>query len=80
MTLRFNAFRSKWIREQVWHPCQTCEDTPDGGCELSFKVTDFREVKMMILQFGGDVEVIAPAALRQEVAEEIGKMGRIYCR
>ncbi len=78
VTLRFNAFRARWIREQLWHPDQIFRETPDGGVELSFKVADFREVKMMILQFGADVQVISPAALRREVAEEIEKMGKIY--
>lgn len=78
VTLRFNPFRSRWIRQQTWHPDQTLRDTEDGGLELSFPVADFREVKMMILQFGADVEVVSPAALRAEIADEIRKMIRIY--
>jgi len=35
----------------------------DGGLDLSFPVADFREAKMMILQFGADVEVLGPEAL-----------------
>jgi predicted DNA-binding transcriptional regulator YafY len=78
VTLRFNPFRSRWIRQQTWHPDQTVRDTEDGGLELSFPVADFREVKMMILQFGADVEVVSPAVLRAEIAEEIRQMTRIY--
>ncbi len=80
VTLLFNAFRAKWIREQVWHPKQMIREMPDGGVELSFKVADFREVKMKILEFGADVEVIEPTALRREVADEIRKMSRMYER
>jgi predicted DNA-binding transcriptional regulator YafY len=78
VTLRFNAFRSRWVREQLWHPAQEVRKTPDGGIELSFPVADFREVKMMILQFGADVEVLAPAALRDQVSEEITRMKELY--
>lgn len=78
ITLRFNPFRSKWIREQQWHPDQIFHEVSGGGVDLCFPVADFREVKMMILQFGADVEVIAPEALRREVAEEIQKMTIIY--
>ncbi|RJP47103.1 MAG: WYL domain-containing transcriptional regulator [Desulfobacteraceae bacterium] len=78
VTLRFTPFRARWIRKQTWHPDQTLRDAADGGVELSFPVADFREVKMMILQFGADVEVVSPAALRTEIADEIRKMTRIY--
>ena len=67
-----------WIREQVWHPAQKMENLPDGGLRLVLPVADFREVKLRILQFGADVEVIEPKELRDEVKEEIGKMAKIY--
>lgn len=78
VTLRFNPFRARWIRNQTWHPEQSFQDTEDGGVELRFPVADFREVKMMILQFGADVKVVSPAALRVEIADEIRKMILIY--
>ncbi len=78
VTLRFTPFRARWIRQQTWHPDQTRRDTADGGIELSFPVADFREVKMMILQFGADVQVVSPDSLRAEIADEIRKMARIY--
>lgn len=74
ITLRFNPFRARWIKEQMWHPSQTLKELPDGGLDLSFPVTDFREVKLKILQFGADVEVIEPEELRAEVKNEIKKM------
>lgn len=78
VTLRFTPFRARWVREQLWHPAQKARTTPDGGLELSFPVADFREVKMMILQFGADVEVLAPDALREEVREEVARMRKLY--
>jgi predicted DNA-binding transcriptional regulator YafY len=78
VTLRFNPFRARWIREQHWHPAQHMEFLSDGGMDLSFPVADFREVKMKILQFGADVEVIRPEALKREIREEIGRMVAVY--
>ena len=76
--MRFTPFRARWIREQFWHPEQTIRPLEDGGLELEFPVADFREVKMKILQFGADVEVIKPAGLREIVKEEINRMARVY--
>ncbi len=76
--LRFNPFRAAWIREQIWHPQQTITELADGSLDMSFPVYKFHEVKMKILQFGGDVKVLEPLELRDEISEEIEKMGRIY--
>ncbi|MBA3029050.1 MAG: WYL domain-containing protein [Desulfobacteraceae bacterium] len=78
VTLRFSSFRAGWIKEQIWHPDQKMSPTPDGGLELSLPVSDFREIKMKILQFGADVEVLDPPALRWDVEEEIEKMIGLY--
>lgn len=78
VTLRFNPFRAAWIKEQVWHPEQTAKVQPDGSLDLTFPVCEFHEVRMRILQFGGDVEVLEPQKLRDDIMEEIGKMGTIY--
>ncbi len=79
VTLRFNPFRAAWIKEQVWHPQQTRTEQPDGSLDLTFPVCEFHEIKMKILQFGGDVEVLEPLELRDEVRDEIKKMIVVYC-
>jgi len=76
--LSFAPARAPWIREQHWHPEQVFEELPGGGLVLGFPVADFREVKLKILQFGADVEVLEPQELREEVAREIEVMGKIY--
>lgn len=78
VTLRFCPFRARWIKQQQWHPDQCFMEHPDGCLDLTVPVADFREIKMQILQFGADVEVLAPEALRQEVMAEIDKMGCLY--
>ncbi len=76
--LRFTPERARWIREQIWHPKQKIQEMLDGGLELTLPVADFREIKLRILQYGSDVEVVEPSALRQEVKEEISRMSELY--
>ncbi|BCR05678.1 WYL domain-containing protein [Desulfuromonas versatilis] len=78
VVLRFSPFRAAWIREQLWHPHQRLSEHPDGSLDLSFPVADFREIKLRVLQFGADVEVIEPEELRRQVREEIGRMVGVY--
>jgi predicted DNA-binding transcriptional regulator YafY len=78
VTLRFTPFRSRWVREQHWHPAQQMTELPDGSLELTLPVADFREIKMKILQFGADCEVLAPDVLREEIRGEIQKMKGLY--
>lgn len=78
VVLRFTPFRARWIREQCWHPDQEMVSLEDGGLELRLPVADFREIKMKILQFGADVTVVAPEALKREIAGEIRKMAELY--
>lgn len=80
VVLHFSAFRARWIREQLWHPNQEMVELEDGGLELRLPVTDFREIKMKILQFGADVTVVEPEALREEIEMEVQKMAAVYSR
>jgi predicted DNA-binding transcriptional regulator YafY len=76
--LHFNTFRASWIREQMWHKDQQIEEMSDGSLILSFPVCKFHEVKMRILQFGGDVMVLEPEELRKEVFSEVERTCRNY--
>jgi predicted DNA-binding transcriptional regulator YafY len=76
--LRFSPFRARWVREQQWHPDQALAERPDGGIDLTLPVADFREIKMKVLQFGADCEVVSPEALRIEVQSEIDRMAGVY--
>lgn len=78
VVLRFNKFRAGWVRDEWWHPDQKMEEFSDGSLRLAFPVAAFHEVKMRILQYGADVTVEEPEALRKEVAAEIERMGAVY--
>lgn len=76
--LRFTKDIAPWIAEQNWHPDQKMTVQKDGKLNLTFPLADFREIKREILRYGAQVEVVAPAALRSEIKEEIRKMKNIY--
>ena len=78
VVLRFTPFRARWVKEQLWHPSQEMTRLDDGSLELRLPVTDFREIKMKILQFGADVVVVAPEELKEEIAGEVRRMGALY--
>jgi predicted DNA-binding transcriptional regulator YafY len=46
--------------------------------QKTYRVADFREIKLKILQFAADVEVVSPEELCREVQKEIESMAKIY--
>lgn len=57
--------------EARWHPSQQVERHPDGSVTLSFRLGGTEELKRWVQSFGPHAEVLEPAALRQEMAEEL---------
>jgi predicted DNA-binding transcriptional regulator YafY len=76
--LLFSPERARWIREQLWHPSQQIEEREDGSLQLTIPVADFREIKLRIMQYGADVEVVEPQELRDEISKEIAAMAMLY--
>lgn len=76
--LRFCAERARWIRLQKWHEKQRIVVLPDGCLELHLPVADLREIRLKVLQFGADVEVLEPDELRESIRQEIAKMAGLY--
>ena len=76
--LRFTPERARWVAQETWHPKQKGRFDVDGSWLLEFPYADHRELIMDILKFGADVEVLAPADLRQRVADEAARMRQLY--
>jgi predicted DNA-binding transcriptional regulator YafY len=70
-TLRFSVQRARWVATERWHPKQETRVLEDGRFELKLPFADDRELIMDILKHGADCEVVAPAALRARVADEM---------
>jgi predicted DNA-binding transcriptional regulator YafY len=69
--LRFSATRARWVADERWHPRQAGQFLTDGRYELRVPYRDSRELTMDILRHGSEVEVVAPEALRNAVAQQL---------
>jgi predicted DNA-binding transcriptional regulator YafY len=77
-TLKFTPFRAQWVASEVWHPDQVSAVLPDGSYQLEVPYGEDWELIQDILRQGRDVEVIAPAGLRDKVREVIERMREQY--
>jgi predicted DNA-binding transcriptional regulator YafY len=80
VALKFNEKVSDYVREQQWFPGQHITWNDDGSLLLTFYVTDLREVRREVLQFGADVEVLEPEELRDIIKENIHRLSALYER
>lgn len=79
VALRFAPGRAATrVRESNWHESQQIDELLDGGCVLRITVGSTQEMKPWIRQWGPDCEVLAPEALRQEIADEMRRAGARY--
>ena len=76
--LRFSAVRAGWVQHEIWHRQQQGVLHPDGRYTLRVPYADARELIGDILRYGPEVEVIAPASLRQQVGDQIERMHARY--
>lgn len=76
VVLLFSAERAPLVRDRKYHPDQSLEELPDGRVKLTVPVAHDFEIMMEILGHGAEVEVLAPASLREKVHEEIRRMAK----
>jgi predicted DNA-binding transcriptional regulator YafY len=80
VVLRFAPSVAARVREAVWHPSQTVAEAPDGSLEWRATVAGTVEIRLWILSWGEDVEVLAPAVLRDDVAASHARAAARYGR
>lgn len=76
--LRFSPVRSRWVSRERWHPQQKGSWDGQGRYVLEVPYSDDRELIMDILRHGADVEVQAPAELRERVREALKQAAKQY--
>lgn len=67
VVLRFRPEVAGRVLEAQWHPSQRVTGLPDGSLEWRATVAGTIEIRLWILSWGSDVEVLEPAALRDDV-------------
>jgi proteasome accessory factor B len=68
IVLRFTSRVAARVLEATWHPSQTVATEPDRSLRWSATVSGTIEIRLWILAWGDDVEVLAPTSLRDDVA------------
>ena len=63
---------------EIWHSEQDGNFELDGAYVLSVPYSDARELVMDILKYGPDVEVLAPAQLRDMVRKQLADASALY--
>jgi predicted DNA-binding transcriptional regulator YafY len=76
--IRFSAAVARRAAETRWHPSQELEEQSDGTLLWRGRVAGLREIRIWILGWGADAEVIEPAGLRRSVADELERAARKY--
>jgi predicted DNA-binding transcriptional regulator YafY len=69
--LVFSASAAAWVSREEWHPAQQSEFLPDGRWRLRLPYVDDTELLMDLLRHAGQVEVVAPVALRDAYAARL---------
>lgn len=80
VVLRFSPAVAARVQEATWHPTQAVVEAPDGALEWRARVAGTVEIRLWILSWGDDVEVLAPAALRDDVAATQARAAARYRR
>ena len=80
ITIKFDEYQARWIRERIWHSSQKIEELPSGELILRLNVGGLGEVKRWVMGYGPHAEVIEPESLRREIEAEIKKMKKIYSK
>lgn len=70
VVLRFTRKVAAYVRARQWHRSEEHLALADGGVELRMRVTG-RELVRWVLEWGPEVEVLAPAWLRDAVVEQL---------
>ncbi|MCA9934869.1 MAG: WYL domain-containing protein [Ardenticatenaceae bacterium] len=71
VVLRFTPEMMSRVYERQWHPSQTLEELPEGGCLLRVQVARPEEMQPWIRSWGSAVEVLEPAWLRAQIAADL---------
>jgi predicted DNA-binding transcriptional regulator YafY len=76
--LRFSPTVAARVGETVWHPTQAVTAAADGSLMWRATVSGTIEIRLWILSWGDDVEVVMPVSLRDDVAATHGRAATRY--
>ncbi len=78
VVIRFSVAVARRAAETRWHPSQELEPQADGSLIWRGLVSGMREIRIWILGWGAEAEVLEPAELRDDVAAELRRAAALY--
>jgi proteasome accessory factor B len=78
VALRFDPAIAALVTETMWHPTERVTREADGSVVWRARVPGTIEIRRWILEWGAQVEVLAPPELRDEVAATYRKAAARY--
>lgn len=78
VAVRFSPAVARRAAETRWHPSQQLEPQPDGSLLWRGRVAGLREIRIWILGWGGEAEVLEPAELRADIGTELRHAAALY--
>jgi predicted DNA-binding transcriptional regulator YafY len=78
IVLRFAPEVAARVGETTWHATQRLEPAADGSVVWRATVAGSIEIRLWILSWGADVEVLAPPELRDDVAATLRRASATY--
>ncbi len=78
VTLRFAPAVAGRVAETIWHPSQRTESQPDGSLVWRATVSGTIEIRLWILSWGDDVEIVEPVALRADIRATLERAAARY--
>ncbi|MEW6157911.1 MAG: WYL domain-containing protein [Verrucomicrobiota bacterium] len=76
--IRFDEWVADYIREKKWHPSQQLLELPDGGVELSLRLSSLVEIQRWILGWAGHAVVLQPPELIEQMRKAARNILRNY--
>jgi predicted DNA-binding transcriptional regulator YafY len=80
VVLRFAPAVAARVGEATWHPSQRVAELEDGSLEWRARVAGTIEIRLWILSWGDEVEVLEPAQLRADVAATLARAADRYAQ
>ncbi len=80
VVLRFSPDVTWRVKETTWHPSQSIDELPNGGCIMRISVASMMELGRWVRGWGDKVEVLEPSELREELRLEAVRLARLYSK
>ena len=65
--LLLEPMAGRLVSERLWHDSQKTQARPDGKVEMSLELSSLEEIRRWILQWEGQVKVLEPKELKEQV-------------